>query len=207
MGDYIPLPNMTVQGHQIFRKAGADEAVTDNIYLRAQTAAAGTATPPAAGTTPGEEGAAGAADAAQMTFVEYDAASEPLADLELSQILQQAGLPQTVSWNNRNWTAAEMQVYDPDVFDEFKPVAQPIDGHTAFQDDDESRVFLMGEFTPDASMAAGGADAGTAAGNTPGVGNTPGDGTTPGTGTAATTPPAAGPIFVRYETGDATPVQ
>jgi hypothetical protein len=181
IGDYVPMANMTVQGHQIYRRGGLDEAVTDNIYLRA--GAAGTE-------TTGDTGATGDTAAAQpgeLLFIEYDAADEPLTDLDLQRILTATNLPSNVSWNGRTWQPAEMQVYDPDVFDDLRPVPQSIDGHTGFRrEGEDDRVYLMAEFSPSA-MAT-----------TPGQ---PGDAAAGDAGVAPEI--ASGPVFVRYEAAQA----
>lgn len=186
--DYTPVADLQVQGHQIYRKAGMDEALTDNIFLMASgsgtgtTGATGTTTESPSGTSTG--GAAGPGEANEVTFIEYDATADA-PTMDLAQALQATGLPQTIQVGGKTLTASEVKLYDPDDFDEIAK-ARMVQGHSAYQGDDKDELILMAE---------------------PTMSGTPGTGTPPATGDQATTetPGGAammtGPIFIQYEEG------
>lgn len=126
MFDFMPVADLMVQGHQIYRKAGMDEALTDNIYLMATNST----------------GADGNADVA---FVEYDAADSLMTNMDLNQNLQAANLQATISYGGKTWTAKKVQDYDPDEFDEVKRLPNDIMGHAAYQGDDDDEIYLASE--------------------------------------------------------------
>lgn len=192
--DYTPVADLQVQGHQIYRKAGLDEAVTDNIYLMASAPnTLGTTDGTGAPSTTGEPGAtSGDAGEAQVTFIEYDAAGDA-ATMDLSQALQATGLPMTIQQGGRTFTAREVQVYDPDIFDDFGK-AQMVQGHSAYVDDDDKDEMVL--------MGTGSAGMGTGTGTTGETGTTAPPATTEGaTGETGTAAMMEGPIFIRYEEG------
>lgn len=197
MGNYDAVGNLMVNNHQIYRQSGVDEAVTDNIFLRAENV-----TPPA-----GEEGATGEAPATgeamgtnRVAFVEYDATANMVENMELPTVLQATGLPETVQYGGKNWRAQEIQAYDADVFDELKATPQPVGGQSAFIGEDQNTLLLQGELDPSQMTGA----TGTTGTDTPGTTDESpaSEGTTPGT--TGTEPGAdaqmqTGPIFIRYQ--------
>lgn len=203
LGNFIPVANLQVLGHQIYRQTGVDEALTDNIFLKVENvsaAGAGTSSnAPATGTGTGTTGAAGTAGANRVAFIEYEASGETMANMQLPQVLSMAGLPQSVTMNGKTFTAKELQVYDADVFGKLKPLAEKVGGHYAYQGDDKNTLFLMSE------KAVGPSGGAAASGNVPGTTTgteTAAEGGATGTGGTATTETSAemqGPIFVRYE--------
>lgn len=205
LADFIPVANLQVLGHQIYRQTGVDEALTDNIFLKVENVSAAGAgassNAPATGTGAGTTGTAGTASTNRVAFIEYEASGETMANMELPQVLSMAGLPQTVTMNGKTFTAKELQVYDADVFGKLKPLAQKVGGHYAYQGDDKNTLYLMSE-------KAVGPSGGAAASNVPGTTGTPSgtesasEGGTTGAGGTTTTETSAemqGPIFVRYE--------
>lgn len=209
--DFNPVADLKVEGHTIYRKAGLDEAVTDNIFLMAENTAAaagsgagttgdGTAgttgsTPQAGNTSTGSS----SANAGEVVFIEYDPTQSMDTGTDVNQVVQSASLPATVKWNGKTYTPREVQVYDPDVFDEVKAVSG-ISGMSgsqhAYQGDKKDELFLMGEVS---SMPMGGGTAGTVA-----TGNENAPATTGENAPSASTGSAnetmfTGPIFVRYE--------
>ena len=148
---FAPVADLQVEGHQIYHREDVDEAVTDNIYLKAgMPAAAEHAGAISAGLpTTGDQPVRGTA------FVEYDAAGETLSGMALPEIMKAAGLPSTVQHGGKSWTAREIQRYDADLFDEFKRLPQPVQGYSGYQGGDEDRLYLQAEMT--ASRSGGGA--------------------------------------------------
>lgn len=212
IGNFVPVADLRYEGHQIYRQTGADEAVTDNIFLKAEnvspsaaaggTAATGTGmgTTGGAGTAStkaGENNAASTSPAGRVAFIEYDADRNMMQNLTLSQVLPAAGLPQTMKANGKTWTAKELQVYDADVFDNLKRTAQTMDGFEAFQGDDKDTIYVMSK-TP-VNIPATTAETGTGAANTPGY--------QPPSASEGGTPSGTvmlGPVFVRYEAAAGT---
>jgi hypothetical protein len=199
IGNFVPVADLQFEGHAIYRQTGADEAVTDNIFLKAEnvspsaaagdTAATGTGTGTTGGagtasTNAGENNAASTNPASRMAFVEYDADVNMMQNLKLSQVLPVAELPQMMKASGKTWTAKELQVYDADVFDDLKPTAQMMNGFEAFQGDDKNAMYVMSKTA--VSMPAATAETGTGAANTPGS-------------ETGTEPMMLGPVFVRYE--------
>ena len=187
IGDFIPVAQFQVQGHQIYRQEGLDEAVTDNIFLRADNMPAPASDTSSTGDT-GMDSAPGGAPAGtpstnRIAFVEYDAGGSTMGSMELPQVLTMAGLEQRITHNGKTWIAEEVQVYDADVFDDLKPLTNLIGNHQAFQGDDKDEVYLMADVTM-----------------MPGASTTP-NGITPDTTTPGTTDTAMmkGPIFIKYQ--------
>jgi hypothetical protein len=183
MGGFKPMPGLTVQEHQIFYRTDADEAVTDNLYLQASSAAgATTESTGAAGAPTGTSGAAGT----EMVFIEYEATGDMLSDSDIKEVLQTTNAPPSITAGGKTLKADEVQVYDVDVFKKLQLAPAPMSGHTALQDpDDKNTVYLMAEMP---------------------TGST-GSTSTGSTGTEAATPPSgtesgatmAGPIFIKYD--------
>ncbi len=218
IGTYRPVGNLMVNNHQVYRQSGTDEAVTDNIFLRAENATppagqqvttpeAGNA--PAAGETPttgeagetGQTGETGETAATQrVAFVEYDAGENLVENMELPNILQATGLPETVQYGGKTWRAQEIQVYDADVFDEAKQAPQPIGGQSAFIGEDQEMLLLQAELDPSQMTGATGTGTpGTTEESPAAEGNAPAaEGNAPGT-TGTESQMLAGPIFVRYQ--------
>jgi hypothetical protein len=122
--DYMPVSDLMVQGHQIYRKTGLDEALTDNIFLMASNAT---------GTEAGSD----------VAFVEYDATEELMKNMDLPAILKAANLKATLSHGGRTWSAEKMQVYDPDVFDKVKRLPTEVGGYAAYQGTEKDEIFIM----------------------------------------------------------------
>jgi hypothetical protein len=140
---FVPMADFQVDGHQIYHREDVDEAVTDNLYLKAGTpAAAGEA---GTGSTDADVPATGDQPVKGSAFVEYDAAGETLTGVELPEILKATGLPRTVQHGGKTWTARKLQRYDADLFDEFKRVPQPVQGYKAYQGDDKDALYLQAE--------------------------------------------------------------
>jgi hypothetical protein len=157
VGKFVPAPGLAVDGWPIYRGTGLDEKLTDNIYLQAEGARK--STPDTLQAEPG------------TAFVEYDAGENLVEGLALQQVLQAAGLPESVPEGARTWRADEVQVYDADVFGSLQPLPRPTQGHPAFQGSDPNVMFLQGE------IKGAGPPAGAA-------------------GSSATA--LRGPVFVRY---------
>ncbi|MGV3723536.1 MAG: hypothetical protein ACO1SX_21785 [Actinomycetota bacterium] len=177
IGDYAPVADLMVNGQQIFRQEGADEAMTDNIFLMTENMPAAAA---------GTDQATTEAGMRRVAFVEYDASGETMATTDLNPTLSTAGLPKTITHAGKKWTAEEVQLYDADVFDEVAAMPEMINGHKAYREqDDDDTLFVMAEapMTAPGSTGAPGAPS-----NEPGV--------SPGEMTDTAT---RGSIFIRYE--------
>lgn len=172
---YLPVADLKVDGHQIFRQRGVDEALTDNIFIKAENMPARAAKDDEAKTDAGAQ---------RVAFVEYDASGSTMADMELSTALTAAGLQQNITHGGKKWVAEEIQVYDADVFDEVAAAPQMMNGHKVYRDkDDADTLFVMAEVP----MTMPGTTGEGATGSAPG---------TTGDGAAATT---RGTVFIRYE--------
>lgn len=200
---FIPVADFQVNGHQIYRREGVDEAMTDNIFLRAETmpattGAAGTAEMPETGdsatTEPGTPGETTPTAAHRTAFVEYDAASETMENVELPQILSMAGLQESITHGGKTWQAQEMQVYDADVFEDLKRLPQQISGKDAFRGDDADTVYLKSEVTMPQPATPPGAEPPTGAEH-----GAEHPGMAPGMAPGMETAMDPGPVFIRYE--------
>lgn len=197
--DYHPVADLKVEGHVIYRRGGMDEAVTDNIFLMASGAGATSGAEGATGEGAAGTGTQGAETAAnEVVFIEYDPVQSMDASADVNQVIQSAGLPETLTWNGKTFTPREVQVYDADVFDDVEAVQGMTGGHKAYQGDNKNELFVMGEVS---SMPMGG---GTGDTGTPGTGTaTPGAGETGPAGepgaAGGETMMFSGPVFVRYE--------
>jgi hypothetical protein len=129
LDDFVAMTNLSVNGTQIYRKKGLDEALTDKIFLMA--------------TMSGN----------QIGFVEYDPVDNWMDKADLTRVLDATKLPQTVTWGGKNWRAASIQVYDADVFDDLKPVQEKIAGFPAFGGEDDDVLFLQGDLQAGAAIA------------------------------------------------------
>jgi hypothetical protein len=134
MDDFVAMANLKVNGAQIYRKKGADEAFTDNIFLKAATSGGRTA------------------------FIECDAMDNWMDNADLGRVLKAASLPQSVKWGGKTWKADKIQVYDADVFDDLKPVQGGITGVTGFQGEDRDMLLLQGNLPAGAAIAEKDAD-------------------------------------------------
>jgi collagen type VII alpha len=281
MDDFVQVASFEVQGHPIFTRKDADEAVTDNIYLRAETSgssASGTGSDntsygsgstsdsssiSTSGATTGTSGSSGGStgtssgsggtsgtggtggevagtsgtssgtatsdsttSGTRVAFIEYDADDNLVSNMETTQAVQSAGLPETIQFGGKRWTADGVQVFDPDVFHDLKPTAQQVSGHPAFQGRDRDELIVQGEWTGSASPGQPGAGLTPEAGSTPGTTGTmgapgtssgatnsgsasgttttdssTGTGTVGGAGTSGSSTAMEGPIFIRYRIG------
>ena len=129
MDDFVAMANLKVNGTQIYRKKGADEAFTDNIFLKA------------------------AASGGRTAFIECDAVDNWMDNVDLGRVLKAASLPQTVKWGGKTWKADEVQVYDADVFDDLKPIKGGITGLAGFQGEDRDMLLLQGNLPAGAAIA------------------------------------------------------
>jgi hypothetical protein len=134
LDDFVPMANLTVNGTQIYRKKGMDEAFTDNIFLTATMAGN------------------------QIGFVEYDAVDNWLEKADLARVIDAAKLPQTVTWGGKTWRAAAVQLYDADVFDDVKPIQDKVSGFTGFEGEDNDVLFLLADLPEGAAIAEKAAD-------------------------------------------------
>jgi hypothetical protein len=176
MDNYLPVADLQVDGRQIYRQKGLDEALTDNIFLRADSMAAGA----------GDDSVATDAGARRIAFVEYDASGSTMPEMDLAEALAASGMPQNLMHGGKKWVADKVQVYDADVFDEVAAMPEMVGGNKAYrEEDDDDTLFVMTEVPMSASGAAA----------------TPGDATNqPGVsaGENAATP-SKGSVFIRYE--------
>ena len=139
-GNFRPVANLQVNGLQVFHGADMDESVSDNLYLRmgipgeSSTPTGPAATQPSTGRT---------------AIIEYDASGDALQGMELAQLLQTGGMPQTVQHAGKTWTAQEVQLYDADVFANMKALPQPINGLTALQGKERNVLLVQGQLPGD----------------------------------------------------------
>lgn len=208
MGGFVPVATFTISGHQIYRRSDADEAVTDNIYLRAENVRppAPTTGNEATGTSPDAAATEGAVSSTEtstrMAFVEYDAADNLLENVELSRVIQATGLPETVQYGGKTWKADEVQVYDPDVFDDLKAAPQQINGYPALMGDEKDEIWLQADLDPTMLNTTAGTGTTESPGST--LANQPAsEGTAPAQGTTGSPGEAMaglkGPIFIKYD--------
>lgn len=133
--DFVPVADLSVADHTIYRRSGPDEAVTDSIYLLA----------PLPARSPSETANPAAAD--DVTLVEYGPVGNR-APTPLHQALQATGLPQSLQQSGRMYTAREVQVYDPELFDDYSP-APTVRGHQAYvRKGNRNDLLLMGHPIP-----------------------------------------------------------
>jgi len=134
---FVPVAYLSVNGHDIFRQKGADEALTDNIFLKAANLPVSAATNNPMTADPSKH---------RVAFVEYDASGDTMGDMDLSKTLTEARLAAKITHNGKTWVAKELQGYDADVFDEAKPMTEMIVGHQAFQETgDDDTMFVMAD--------------------------------------------------------------
>jgi hypothetical protein len=144
--DYVPVFDLKVAGkHQIYRLRGADEMMTDNIFLMASTPA-GTAAVPETGDSTGDTAGESTDSAAnQATFIEYDVVSTPVEDMETADVARQLGLPEKYEHAGKTWAPREVQPYDPDVFDNLKPATGWAGQHMGFMNEGGTEMYVAGE--------------------------------------------------------------